>query len=114
MLHQPMLGCYRGYFRDVPVYIGGREGLRADKIDEAINVWLKNVQDLIDNGEDAHPVVLRKIITSQHIKYEKIHPFIDGNGRTGRMFMNWTRLKAGLPILVIWANKKDNYYKWFI
>ena len=50
---------------------------------------------------------------ASHIAYERIHPFIDGNGRTGRMFMNWQRLKAGLPILVIKEKEKQEYYKWF-
>jgi Fic family protein len=48
-----------------------------------------------------------------HIRYEHIHPFVDGNGRTGRMFMNWERLKAGLPLLVIKESKKYDYYDWF-
>lgn len=49
-----------------------------------------------------------------HIRYEEIHPFIDGNGRTGRMFMNWTRMKrCGLPVLVIKELEKQEYYEWF-
>lgn len=49
-----------------------------------------------------------------HVLYERIHPFADGNGRTGRMFMNWTRVKrCGLPILVVLAAERQEYYKWF-
>jgi Fic family protein len=49
-----------------------------------------------------------------HIQYEQIHPFADGNGRTGRMILNWQRLKAGLPLLIIHdEGKKEQYYAWF-
>jgi len=49
-----------------------------------------------------------------HVLFEKIHPFIDGNGRTGRMVYNWHRLKLGLPIHIIHEGKEQfKYYKWF-
>ena len=54
-----------------------------------------------------------------HIAFEDIHPFEDGNGRTGRILYNWHRIQKGLPIHVIHADgpKKNgdqqNYYKWF-
>ena len=49
-----------------------------------------------------------------HIDYEQIHPFADGNGRTGRMFLNWQRIKIlNKPILVIREEDKEEYYSWF-
>lgn len=49
-----------------------------------------------------------------HIDYEQIHPFADGNGRTGRMFLNWQRIKLlNKPILVIREEDKAEYYSWF-
>lgn len=54
------------------------------------------------------------MMKNHHVEYEIIHPFVDGNGRTGRMFMNWERLKGGLPILVIHeGEEQQEYYKWF-
>ena len=41
-----------------------------------------------------HPFVLAAIF---HQKLEKIHPFADGNGRTGRMLMNYMLMQAGYP-----------------
>lgn len=52
-------------------------------------------------------------IKKAHIAFEVIHPFEDGNGRAGRIIMNWQRVKAGLPILIIKESEVQEYYKWF-
>jgi len=49
-----------------------------------------------------------------HVAFERIHPFRDGNGRTGRIIMNWQRIKQGLPLLIIHEGmEQQEYYKWF-
>lgn len=48
-----------------------------------------------------------------HIKFEKIHPFEDGNGRVGRILMNAQRLQIHLPVLIIYEAGKHEYYEWF-
>ena len=49
-----------------------------------------------------------------HVEFEKIHPFEDGNGRTGRILMNWQRVKNDLPLLVIHeGDEQMSYYGWF-
>jgi fido (protein-threonine AMPylation protein) len=51
-----------------------------------------------DNTEKLHPFVLAVLF---HHKFEKIHPFMDGNGRTGRMLMNLILLKHNYPPVII-------------
>lgn len=108
MLNQLIKGHERGYFRKRPVWIAGKMGLDHNQIESNIISWLLDVKTSVKI-----PGKAGRHIKLDHITYEKIHPFIDGNGRTGRMFLNWTRLKAGLPILVIKASKRQEYYKWF-
>lgn len=91
----------RGCFRRVGVNIAGRLGLSAPFITEAMEGWCL--------GASLYPALWKQ----HHIRFEKIHPFVDGNGRTGRVFLNWMRLRLGLPILVIKESKKFDYYKWF-
>ena len=53
-------------------------------------------------------------IKEAHIDFEMIHPFSDGNGRTGRILYNIQRVQLGLPIEVFYEKDKQEYYKWFL
>ena len=113
MLHQNLLPSDKGYFRKVMVYVGNRPTLNALHIEEHLKQWVVNVNDMVDNWKESE-IFKERICKEHHIAYEKIHPFIDGNGRTGRMFMNWERLKIDLPLLVIHEGEEQiAYYKWF-
>jgi Fic family protein len=48
-----------------------------------------------------------------HLRFESIHPFIDGNGRTGRLILNLELIKAGLlPVNIKFADRR-RYYSCF-
>jgi len=114
MLNQPLQPNEKGYFRKRPVYIGGREGVYWEDIPKAIKQWIVNVNDIVVNGQNESEIFLERIIKEQHVTYETIHGFIDGNGRTGRIFLNWTRVKVGLPLLIIHEGVEQMaYYAWF-
>jgi len=113
MLNQLLRPDEKGYFRKRPVYINNIEALNYEKIEETIILWVMNVMDVVESGKKESHIFLEKVIKEQHVAYEHIHPFIDGNGRTGRMFMNWQRRKLGMPIMVIKEGERFNYYRWF-
>jgi len=59
-----------------------------------------------ENKKKLHPIVLATIF---HHKFEKIHPFMDGNGRTGRMLLNYILSKNNYPPLVVHKKTRAEY-----
>ena len=73
--------------------------------------YVKTDMDLLlkwygKNKSTLHPLVLATIF---HHKFEKIHPFMDGNGRTGRMLMNYILIQNGYPPIVIHKKTRAEY-----
>ena len=54
-----------------------------------------------------HPFELAALA---HLKFVKVHPFRDGNGRISRLIMNFVLLKNGYPLLNIFDSEKMLYY----
>ena len=99
----------RGTFRRVNVRIAGaltnpvQPYLIAPKIEELLNDypnWTKSMH-------------IVECVATFHLHFESIHPFIDGNGRTGRLLMNLQLIKAGLPVINIKFADRRKYYDAF-
>ncbi|GJQ59047.1 MAG: Fic family protein [Candidatus Scalindua sp. AMX11] len=59
-------------------------------------------------GRDLHPVERAALV---HADFVKIHPFVDGNGRTSRLLMNLELMKSGFPPAVLPVEKRLAYYE---
>ena len=51
-------------------------------------------------------------LAQTHASFEKIHPFSDGNGRTGRLILLAQSLRAGLVPPLVVKERKSAYYKY--
>jgi len=103
-----------GKFKQCDVIIGGEikrfisDGFSRDVMKEWLNtIDINEVKNWIDYKREEK-------VKEWHIGFEGLHPFEDGNGRTGRILLNITRLLLELPILIIHEGEEQlNYYSWF-
>ena len=58
-------------------------------------------------NETVHPV---ELAAKAHYRFEKIHPFGDGNGRIGRLIINFILHKKKYPLIVVEYKKRESYY----
>ena len=92
-------------FRTVQVFIQGSEHIspEPEKIPNLMNYFVYNYNN------DEQDIFTK--IAKYHIEFEKIHPFEDGNGRTGRLLINYELLKNDLPPIVISKEDRVKYFE---
>ncbi len=93
-----------GQFRTYLVRVGSH--LAPDWQD--IKLLISDLIEFIDKNKKMNTVEFAGRV---HYKFEKIHPFGDGNGRIGRLLMNYILWHNGYPLLVIEYKKRRSYYK---
>ena len=77
--------------------------------EKEVNRLMTNlVKNLKNNDDKLHPFELACFF---HIEFVRIHPFEDGNGRTGRSIMNYILRSKGYPMLFIPIEKRQQYYE---
>jgi len=95
-----------GRYRSVNVRISGAEHLPPDAL-HVPELMHGLLQWYHGPGSELHPVERAARI---HNDFVKIHPFVDGNGRTGRLLMNLELLKEGYPAAVLPVSERLAYY----
>ncbi len=111
-LHQMLIGgiddAIAGRFRRQGEYV--RVGTHIAPAPERVERMMDNI--LIEYSSDLGSYFLDKIARF-HLDFETIHPFYDGNGRLGRVIINFQLLQLGLPRLIIRNSEKERYYRAF-
>ncbi len=94
-----------GKYRDCKVFISGSKFIppTPNEIPEKMEQFFKEMRS---SQTEQHPVVAAALA---HKEFVTIHPFIDGNGRTGRLLMNLMLIKQGYPIVIIPPILRNDY-----
>jgi len=112
LLHQMLIGGIddnvAGRFRKQGKYV--RVGTHIAPAPEHVERMIDNI--LVDYSSE-HSLYFIDKIAKFHLEFERIHPFCDGNGRIGRVLMNYQLLRLGFPRLIIRDKEKDQYYEAF-
>ena len=106
LMHRP---DDKGVYRRIPVSIMGAHT-------QPVQPYLiepKMTELLLENGQrkkTMHPI---ERIARFHLEFESIHPFIDGNGRTGRLILNLDLIQNGFPPINVKFSDRRRYYNAF-
>ena len=112
LLHQMLIGgindAIAGRFREQGEYV--RVGTHIAPAPEHVERMMDEI--LVEYSSDLGSYFLDKIARF-HLDFETIHPFCDGNGRLGRVLINFQLIQLGLPRLIIRNSEKERYYQAF-
>jgi len=109
LLHKMLLANIRdavaGRFRkdNEMVRVGTHIGIPPEFIEKRVH---ENIDEFM--SDMTTPYIYK--IARFHCEFESIHPFIDGNGRIGRVLNNYYLLRAGFPPIIIRNKEKQKYY----
>ncbi len=96
-------GDIAGKFRDYLVRVGTYKAPDWQDIAELMDEFIKYA--------NTYNVNTVELAARAHYRFEKIHPFGDGNGRIGRLIMNYILWHNGYPMLIIERKNRKSYYK---
>ena len=92
-------------YRKIQVFIQGSEHIppKPEQISNLMNYFVYNYNNDIND--------IYTKVAQYHIQFESVHPFEDGNGRTGRLLINYELLKNNLPPIVISKDERVKYFE---
>jgi Fic family protein len=104
-----------GSFRqhDILPFKGGMTPPPFRLVLSSVTAWIEDVNkfgaELSDEAVCVEEIPLR--LAQSHCQFERIHPFSDGNGRTGRLVLNLILVRLGFPPTIILKSRRKQYFK---
>jgi len=99
-------GIDAGSFRDKEVQI--KDSKHTPPSFLTVDTHIDEMFQWMNRNSHKHPPLIMATILHHWLTW--IHPFSDGNGRTGRMFLDFFLLQKGYPEIIVKITDRDNYY----
>lgn len=96
-------GAFREH--DIEPFPGGMRSPAWPDVPALVRNWVDDAQALREL-EDRTPI---EALAEQHARFEQIHPFLDGNGPTGRLVLNLLLVRLGIPPAIIYKGDRGRY-----
>jgi hypothetical protein len=96
-------GSYREH--DIEPFPGGMTPPDWPEVPALMTNWISEVQLLAS----VEAVALPEALAHAHARFEQIHPFLDGNGRAGRLVLNLLLVRLGYPPAIIYKGDRNRY-----
>lgn len=96
-------GAFREH--DIEPFPGGMRPPPWPEVPALVGDWIRDAQALREGGTATIPERLAVL----HARFEQIHPFLDGNGRTGRLLLNLLLVRVGSPPAIIYKGDRARY-----
>ena len=96
-----------GSFRehDIEPFPAGMRPPAWTEMPPLVGDWIKDAQALRDIDVGDAPEKLAAL----HARFEEVHPFLDGNGRAGRLILNLLLVRLGLPPMIVYKRDRARY-----
>ena len=97
-----------GSFRehDIHPFPGGMTPPTWPLVPALVDEWIADANNLVPRAPD-----FPDRVADLHAAFERIHPFLDGNGRTGRLILNLMLVRLGYPPAIIYKRQRSEYLR---
>lgn len=104
-------GNYRAH--DIQPFTEGMTPPPWTEVPARLGDWVEDVVRLGTTITAGAPLagVLPEVLAQAHNQFERIHPFLDGNGRAGRLALNLILVRLGYPPVIIFKRQRDEYLR---
>lgn len=114
-IHKRIIGSqpwkFPGEYRQCNVFVSGKPKMNPVDVRPAMLDLTADILDTLHSSLYNPEILTEEWCWEMHHRFEHIHPFIDGNGRTGRILLNQLRLRAGLPWYTVKYEDRFEYYR---
>ena len=95
-----------GRFREHEIhpFPGGMTPISWPLVPAEMTTWIDQV-----NALDVTEAMFPEALAAVHCRFEQIHPFLDGNGRAGRLILNLVLIRLGYPPVIIYKRDRARY-----